>query len=47
MNLCADDHDEVCFDGRKCPACELKMQINNLEDAIEELNKTIEEQSNE
>jgi len=45
MDLCPKDHDEVCFEGGLCPACEkigglsdrmdeLSMQINELEEEI-------------
>lgn len=22
MNICAEQHDEVCYDGRSCPVCD-------------------------
>lgn len=41
MNLCSDNHDEICFEGRTCPLCErlkeieeLKSQVSNLKDEI-------------
>ena len=48
MNLCAEGHEEVCFEGRNCPACEiikdkdkeiakLEQQVSNLESDIENL----------
>lgn len=44
MNLCEDDHDEVCYEGRNCPACAMKQQFSTAEDTIlqlrEELNDT-------
>jgi hypothetical protein len=24
MNLCSNDHEEVCYEGHKCPACEMR-----------------------
>jgi len=43
MNLCSNNHDEVCHEGRTCPVCELfynfqelSNEFNNLE---EELNR--------
>ena len=27
MNLCDAGHEEVCFEGRNCPACALKDEI--------------------
>lgn len=38
MNLCDDGHQEICYEGRKCPLCEY------IEDATKEiraLNETI------
>lgn len=41
MELCSEDHDEICFDGRKCPFCvvtkDLEQQIKDLRIAIEDL----------
>lgn len=41
MNLCSDNHDEVCFEGRICPACyalsEKQSEINDLESKIDTL----------
>lgn len=48
MNLCSNDHEEVCYEGRSCPACEaikdgekecdaLANTIDDLKDQIEEL----------
>lgn len=31
MNLCDDGHDEVCYEGRECPACELKQERDELQ----------------
>jgi hypothetical protein len=30
MNLCSDGHEEVCYEGRNCPACELKYDNKKL-----------------
>ena len=46
MNLCSDKHDEVCYDGRVCPVCdvrdELQGTIDELEKEIQSLNSEIE-----
>lgn len=34
MKLCADGHDEVCFNGNRCPACH---EINKRDVIIETL----------
>mgnify|MGYP001565549180 FL=1 len=36
MNLCSDGHEEVCFEGRICPVCSLR---EDLEKRIDELIK--------
>lgn len=40
MELCNDGHDEVCFDGRMCPACD---NIEDLNGAIESLEKEVKD----
>jgi len=41
MNLCSRNHDEVCFEGKNCPACEvideLNSKIHELEIRLSEL----------
>lgn len=43
MNLCSEGHDEICYEGKYCPACEIikefKGTIDQLEHDIELLNK--------
>lgn len=47
MNLCNSDHDEVCYEGRHCPACQIKddlvTQIADLDARIEQLKNELEE----
>lgn len=47
MNLCSDNHDEISFEGRNCPACEIisdkDSKISDLEDTILNLKSEIEE----
>lgn len=40
MNLCSDGHDEVCYEGRDCPACLINKE---LIETIEDRNKLLEE----
>jgi hypothetical protein len=40
MNLCSDDHEEVCYEGRTCPVCELKKE---RDDEVDKLNNSIED----
>jgi peptidoglycan hydrolase CwlO-like protein len=46
MNLCSEDHDEICFDGRNCPLCELKKETEadkeDLSNQIDDLKGSIE-----
>lgn len=37
MNLCSSNHDEVCYEGRSCPCCELLDKIQDLEREITRL----------
>lgn len=37
MNLCSDGHDEVCYEGRDCPAC---VAIDEREDIEKDLADT-------
>lgn len=34
MNLCSDNHDEVCYDGRRCPACALYSELSSEQQAL-------------
>lgn len=40
MNLCSHTHDEVCFEGSRCPACEI------IEDKDREINRLQRENDN-
>jgi len=44
MNLCSDDHEEVCYEGRDCPVCEVRKVKN---ETIEELKSRIESAESE
>lgn len=41
MNLCSEGHDEICYEGRRCPVCELK---NDFQYQIDEMQKIIDRQ---
>jgi hypothetical protein len=47
MELCSYNHDEICFEGNKCPLCELEKEknaeINGKDDEITDLQRHIEE----
>ena len=40
MTLCSDGHDEVCYEGRDCPACKI---ADELKDANKGLDADAEE----
>lgn len=40
MNLCSDKHEEVCYESRVCPVCDLR---DDLTGVIAELNKEKDE----
>jgi len=46
MNLCSDNHEEVCFEGRTCPCCDIindkDSEISSLKDKIQDLESQIE-----
>ena len=43
MDLCSCDHDEVCYEGRTCPVCDLREEkddeIGQLNDRIVDLER--------
>lgn len=47
MNLCSENHEEVCHEGRECPCCLKVEEIKQLEEEISKLNDKIEELTNE
>ncbi len=42
MELCSENHGEVCYEGRKCPACELVAEKEGVEGELEQV-KTLRE----
>jgi predicted nuclease with TOPRIM domain len=42
MELCSSGHDEVCFEGRNCPACALAGERDEKQGEIEKLQERIE-----
>jgi transcription initiation factor IIE alpha subunit len=43
MNLCSDNHDEVCFEGGRWPECPACFEIAKRDDTIEQLREQIDE----
>lgn len=47
MTICDNGHDEICFEGGNCPACELIDEINTLKkdlEYVEEEKKELEKE---
>lgn len=44
MNICHDGHEEICFEGRKCPFCD---ELATKEAEIDRLNEDIDDLKNE
>jgi hypothetical protein len=47
MTLCSENHDEVCYEGRDCPACKLFTETETLSGTIEDLNDVIRERDDQ
>ena len=43
MNLCDDGHAEVCYEGRNCPVCDAREEIDRYQRDIEDLWEAIRE----
>lgn len=43
MRLCDDGHEEVCYEGYRCPVCELTTKIERLTDEIADLKQEIDD----
>lgn len=45
MDLCSEKHDEICYDGRVCPACDkiddMQIEINDLKHELKEANDEV------
>lgn len=46
MNLCSDGHEEVCFEGRDCPACTIREELQPEIDALKEKVESLEDEIN-
>jgi len=44
MNICSHQHEEVCFEGRRCPMCEL---IKEHEGELSELRQEVKSLSDQ
>lgn len=39
MQLCSNHHEEICFDGHHCPACDLVDRVDDLEKELKQEQK--------
>jgi len=46
MTLCDDGHEEICYEGRNCPVCEFKLQLEDLEQIISDKDQELQKLSN-
>jgi len=37
MTLCSYGHDEVCYETKRCPCCDLKQELEDLKREMEKL----------
>jgi len=47
MNLCNDEHQEVCFEGNICPVCDVKSELQEAEDDLAKAEARINELESE
>ena len=36
MNLCSDGHDEIAYEGRDCPFCDLQNELNDTKNELDD-----------
>ena len=47
MWLCSNNHEEICYEARKCPACEIIAERNEEIEHLEELLQEIKDRYGE
>ena len=43
MNICNDNHDDIAFESRNCPLCELRSSSEEIFQELTALNKSLSE----
>ena len=43
MNICNDNHEDIAFEGRYCPLCELRSSSEEIFQELTALNKSLSE----
>jgi len=39
MNLCSNEHEEICYEGRYCPLCQVMVEKDNLQKQLDKFNE--------
>ena len=47
MELCSSEHEEICFEGRRCPICDKIKELNEEIETWKDQVLSLEEQVNE
>ena len=47
MKLCADGHDEVCFEGHHCPMCYIYRVLDEVEKQLDEVKEKLSDAESE
>ncbi len=47
MNLCSENHDEICYVGRNCPLCQMQDEKNTEIAKLEKENKDLQEENDD
>ena len=46
LNICNDEHEEVCYEGRYCPACAVVERVRALEGELSDVRRELEDALN-
>jgi len=47
VELCSDKHEEVCFEGKTCPVCEMRDDMQRSIDDLEKKNVNLKDEVTE
>lgn len=47
MELCSSGHDEICFEGRHCPACSIQSELDDANGKIDDLKNRVDDLENQ
>ena len=43
MNICSKYHDEIVFEGRQCPLCDVISELDEIKETLEKLREENEQ----